>query len=62
MLYAAFPDLHHEIEQQIGEGNKVAYNYGRELKRFRGYTYTTSSLSLCMFGMWSFAGILFSHL
>lgn len=24
MLYAAFPDLHHKIEQQIGEGNKVA--------------------------------------
>ncbi len=24
MLYTAFPDLHHEIEQQIGEGNKVA--------------------------------------
>lgn len=24
MLYAAFPDLHHEIEYQIREGNKVA--------------------------------------
>ena len=24
MLYAAFPDLHHEIEHQIAEGNKVA--------------------------------------
>ncbi len=24
MLYAAFPDLHHEIEHQIGERDKVA--------------------------------------
>ncbi|MBA4417277.1 MAG: ester cyclase [Syntrophus sp. (in: bacteria)] len=24
MLYTAFPDLHHEIEHQIGEGEKVA--------------------------------------
>jgi predicted ester cyclase len=24
MLYAAFPDLHHEIEHQIGEENEVA--------------------------------------
>lgn len=24
MLYAAFPDLHHEIEHQIEEGNEVA--------------------------------------
>jgi len=24
MLYAAFPDLHHEIEHQVEEGNEVA--------------------------------------